>query len=229
MQNALELKNICKIFGDVKALDDISFEVKKGEWVSVMGPSGSGKSTLVNILSLMDTPSSGIYMLGGDDASNLNADDTLKFRHEKIGLVFQQFHLVPYLSALENVMIAQYYHSSVDEEDAKKALEAVGLSHRLTHRPSQLSGGEQQRLCIARSLINDPEILIADEPTGNLDEANERIILDLFCKLRKDGKTILLVTHNPDLGEYGDKIVYLRHGKLENIRTIENPKVPNEI
>ena len=229
MQNALELKNICKIFGDVKALDDISFEVKKGEWVSVMGPSGSGKSTLVNILSLMDTPSSGVYMLGGDDASNLNADDTLKFRREKIGLVFQQFHLVPYLSALENVMIAQYYHSSVDEEDAKKALEAVGLSHRLTHRPSQLSGGEQQRLCIARSLINDPEILIADEPTGNLDEANERIILDLFCKLRKEGKTILLVTHNPDLGEYGDKIVYLRHGKLENIRAIENPKVPNAI
>ena len=229
MQNALELKNICKIFGDVKALDDISFEVKKGEWVSVMGPSGSGKSTLVNILSLMDTPSSGVYMLGGDDASNLNADDTLKFRREKIGLIFQQFHLVPYLSTLENVMIAQYYHSSVDEEDAKKALEAVGLSHRLTHRPSQLSGGEQQRLCIARSLINDPEILIADEPTGNLDEANERIILDLFCKLRKEGKTILLVTHNPDLGEYGDKIVYLRHGKLEKIRTIENPKVPNEI
>ena len=229
MQNALELKNICKIFGDVKALDDINFEVKKGEWVSVMGPSGSGKSTLVNILSLMDTPSSGTYMLGGDDASNLNADDTLKFRREKIGLIFQQFHLVPYLSALENVMIAQYYHSSVDEEDAKKALEAVGLSHRLTHRPSQLSGGEQQRLCIARSLINDPEILIADEPTGNLDEANERVILDLFCKLRKDGKTILLVTHNPDLGEYGDKIVNLRHGKLEKIRTIENPKVPNEI
>ena len=229
MQNALELKNICKIFGDVKALDDISFEVKKGEWVSVMGPSGSGKSTLVNILSLMDTPSSGVYMLGGDDASNLNADDTLKFRREKIGLVFQQFHLVPYLNALENVMIAQYYHSSVDAEDAKKALEAVGLSHRLTHRPSQLSGGEQQRLCIARSLINDPEILIADEPTGNLDEANERIILDLFCKIRKEGKTILLVTHNPDLGEYGDKIVYLRHGKLEKIRTIENPKVPNAI
>ena len=136
---------------------------------------------------------------------------------------------IPDLNALENVMIAQYYHSSVDEEDAKKALEAVGLSHRLTHRPSQLSGGEQQRLCIARSLINDPEILIADEPTGNLDEANERIILDLFCKLRKDGKTILLVTHNPDLGEYGDKIVYLRHGKLEKIRTIENPKVPNAI
>jgi macrolide export ATP-binding/permease protein macB len=118
------------------------------------------------------------------------------------------------------VMIAQYYHSSVDEADAKAALEAVGLSHRITHRPSQLSGGEQQRLCIARSLINDPEILIADEPTGNLDEANEKVVLDLFCKLKSQGKTILLVTHNPDLGEYGDKIVYLRHGKLDNIRLI---------
>jgi len=217
---ALELKNICKKFGDVSALDNINFDVKKGEWVSVMGPSGSGKSTLVNILSLMDTPSSGEYILGGDDASYLTPENTLKFRREKIGLIFQQFHLIPYLSALENVMIAQYYHSSVDEADAKAALEAVGLSHRITHRPSQLSGGEQQRLCIARSLINDPEILIADEPTGNLDEANEKVVLDLFCKLKSQGKTILLVTHNPDLGEYGDKIVYLRHGKLDNIRLI---------
>ncbi|AQW80434.1 ABC transporter ATP-binding protein [Campylobacter pinnipediorum] len=222
--NALELKSVCKHFGDVKALDDISFDVKRGEWLSVMGPSGSGKSTLVNILSLMDTPTSGFYILGGDDASKLSPDDTLKFRREKIGLIFQQFHLIPYLNAIENVMIAQHYHSSVDKDDAIKALEMVGLGHRLDHLPSQLSGGEQQRLCIARSLINDPEILIADEPTGNLDEANERVILDLFCKLKEQGKTILLVTHNPDLGEYGDKIVYLRHGKLEKIRVIENNK-----
>ncbi|KEA45967.1 ABC transporter ATP-binding protein [Campylobacter mucosalis] len=218
--NAIEVKNICKFFGDVKALNDINFEVKRGEWASIMGPSGSGKSTLVNILSLMDTPTSGSYLVGGEDASCLDDEQTLKFRREKIGLIFQQFHLVPYLNALENVMISQYYHSAVDEEQAKKALEAVGLSHRLDHLPSQLSGGEQQRLCIARSLINDPEILIADEPTGNLDEANEKIILDLFCKLRGEGKTILLVTHNPELGEYGDKIVYLRHGRLENIRQI---------
>ncbi|AQW85302.1 ferrirhodotorulic acid ABC transporter, ATP-binding protein [Campylobacter pinnipediorum subsp. caledonicus] len=222
--NALELKNVCKHFGDVKALDDISFDVKRGEWLSVMGPSGSGKSTLVNILSLMDTPTSGFYILGGDDASKLSPDDTLKFRREKIGLIFQQFHLIPYLNAIENVMIAQHYHSSVDKDDAIKALEMVGLGHRLDHLPNQLSGGEQQRLCIARSLINDPEILIADEPTGNLDEANERVILDLFCELKKQGKTILLVTHNPDLGEYGDKIVYLKHGKLEKIRVIENNK-----
>ncbi|AQW86911.1 ferrirhodotorulic acid ABC transporter, ATP-binding protein [Campylobacter pinnipediorum subsp. caledonicus] len=222
--NALELKSVCKHFGDVKALDDISFDVKRGEWLSVMGPSGSGKSTLVNILSLMDTPTSGFYILGGDDASKLSPDDTLKFRREKIGLIFQQFHLIPYLNAIENVMIAQHYHSSVDKDDAIKALEMVGLGHRLDHLPSQLSGGEQQRLCIARSLINDPEILIADEPTGNLDEANEKVILDLFCELKKQGKTILLVTHNPDLGEYGDKIVYLKHGKLEKIRIIEREK-----
>lgn len=218
---AIEVKNLSKHFGEVKALDDINFEVKKGEWVSVMGPSGSGKSTLVNILSLMDLPTSGSYLVGGDDASRLNADEMLKFRREKIGLIFQQFHLIPYLNALENVMIAQYYHSSVDENDAKNALIAVGLGHRLDHKPSQLSGGEQQRLCIARSLINDPEILIADEPTGNLDEANEKIILDLFCKLKSEGKTILLVTHNPELGEYGDKIVFLRHGKLEKIKEIQ--------
>ena len=119
-------------------------------------------------------------------------------------------------------MIAQYYHSSVDEEDAKKALERVGLGHRLDHRPSQLSGGEQQRLCIARALINDPDILIADEPTGNLDEANERVVLELFQKLRSEGKTILLITHNPDLGQFGDKIVYLRHGKMENIHYVSD-------
>lgn len=222
--NAIELINIKKQFGSVLALDEISFNVKKGEWVSVMGPSGSGKSTLVNILSLMDFPTGGKYILGGDDASALSQEDTLKFRREKIGLIFQQFHTVPYLNALENVMIAQHYHSCVDEDSAKKALELVGLSHRLDHRPSQLSGGEQQRLCIARALINDPEILIADEPTGNLDEANEQVILELFCKLKEKGKTILLVTHNPDLGQYGDKIVYLRHGKLESIKEITNPK-----
>ena len=185
MEFAIKLNDITKSFGEVKALDGISFDVKIGEWVSVMGPSGSGKSTLVNILSLMDEPTSGCYLLGGDDASRLSDEDTLKFRREKIGLIFQQFHLIPY-------------------------------------RPSQLSGGEQQRLCIARALINNPDILIADEPTGNLDEANERVILNLFKELRCEGKTILLITHNPDLGQFGDKIVYLRHGKLESIHYVSD-------
>ncbi|MBO7475530.1 MAG: ABC transporter ATP-binding protein, partial [Campylobacter sp.] len=172
----LKLDSVCKYFGEVKALDDISFSVNKGEWVSIMGPSGSGKSTLVNILSLMDTLTNGSYFLGGSDASSLNDEQILEFRRKKIGLVFQQFHLVPYLNAVENVMLNQYYHSCVDLQSAKAVLEKVGLAHRISHSPSELSGGEQQRVCIARALINEPEIIIADEPTGNLDEANEEIV-----------------------------------------------------
>ncbi len=215
MSAVLELKNIGKRFGDVVALEGINLAVHQGEWVSIMGPSGSGKSTLLNILSLMDHPSNGEYLLLGEESGSLNEQQQLLVRREKIGLIFQQFHLIPYLNALENVMIAQYYHSSIDEEDARKALERVGLSHRLTHRPSELSGGEQQRLCIARALINEPEIVLADEPTGNLDAQNEEIILELFCKLRSEGKTLVLITHNPELGKYGDKVVRLRHGKME--------------
>lgn len=213
----LNIKDVSKHFGETIALDKISFTINKGEWASIMGPSGSGKSTLVNILSLMDTMTSGSYKISGIEASNLSNEEVLKFRRERIGLVFQQFHLVPYLDALENVMLAQYYHSSIDVEDAKAALDMVGLSHRFHHKPSELSGGEQQRVCIARALINNPDIIISDEPTGNLDEANEKIVLELFCKLKKDGKTLLLITHNPELGKFGDKIIYLRHGKLEKI------------
>ncbi|MDA3053346.1 ABC transporter ATP-binding protein [Campylobacter sp. JMF_01 NE2] len=216
----LKFNGICKYFGDVKALDDISFGVKKGEWVSIMGPSGSGKSTLVNILSLMDSPTKGEYLLGGDDASSLNEAQILEFRRKKIGLVFQQFHLIPYLNAIENVMLNQYYHSCVDEKSAKSALERVGLAHRLAHRPSELSGGEQQRLCIARALINEPDIIITDEPTGNLDEANEAVILELFKGLRAEGKSLILVTHNEELGKYADKVVRLRHGKLDKIEVL---------
>ena len=213
----LKLDSVCKYFGEVKALDDISFSVNKGEWVSIMGPSGSGKSTLVNILSLMDSISKGSYFLGGSDASSLNDEQILEFRRKKIGLVFQQFHLVPYLNAVENVMLNQYYHSCVDLQSAKAVLEKVGLAHRISHRPSELSGGEQQRVCIARALINEPEIIIADEPTGNLDEANEEIVLNLFKNLRDEGKTLLLVTHNEELGLNADKIVRLKHGKLDKI------------
>ncbi|MBR6952246.1 MAG: ABC transporter ATP-binding protein [Campylobacter sp.] len=213
----LKLDSVCKYFGEVKALDDISFSVNKGEWVSIMGPSGSGKSTLVNIVSLMDTLTNGSYFLGKSDASHLNEEQILEFRRKKIGLVFQAFHLVPYLNAVENVMLNQYYHSCVDLQSAKKALEKVGLAHRISHRPSELSGGEQQRVCIARALINEPEIIIADEPTGNLDEANEEIVLNLFNELRSEGKTLLLVTHNEELGLNADKIVRLKHGKLDKI------------
>ncbi len=225
----LKFEGICKYFGEVKALDNISFDVLSGEWVSIMGPSGSGKSTLVNILSLMDTPTAGRYILGGADASALNDEQILEFRRKKIGLVFQQFHLIPYLTAVENVMLNQYYHSCVDEDSAKAALEKVGLAHRITHRPSELSGGEQQRVCIARALINDPDIIIADEPTGNLDEANERVVLQLFQTLRSEGKTLLLVTHNEELGKFADKVVRLRHGKLDRIELLDQSTMKHNL
>ncbi len=215
MKELIQIKNLSKEFGKVKALDNINLNIYKGEWLAIMGPSGSGKSTLLNILSLMDDPSSGKYILDNEDLEQINEEQKITLRREKIGLIFQQFHLIPYLSALENVMLSQYYHSSVDEEDAKAVLEKVGLSHRLSHLPSQLSGGEQQRVCIARALINNPEILLADEPTGNLDEANEKIVLETLQKLKNEGKTIVLITHNPELAKFADRTLVLQHGILK--------------
>ncbi|XAK02076.1 ABC transporter ATP-binding protein [Campylobacter coli] len=215
MKELIQIKNLSKEFGKVKALDNINLNIYKGEWLAIMGPSGSGKSTLLNILSLMDNPSSGKYILDNEDLEQINEEQKITLRREKIGLIFQQFHLIPYLSALENVMLSQYYHSSVDEEDAKAVLEKVGLLHRLSHLPSQLSGGEQQRVCIARALINNPEILLADEPTGNLDEANEKIVLETLQKLKNEGKTIVLITHNPELAKFADRTLILQHGILK--------------
>lgn len=211
----IKINNLNKEFGKVKALNNINLSVYEGEWLAIMGPSGSGKSTLLNILSLMDTPSSGEYILDNENLEQMDEEQKITLRREKIGLVFQQFHLIPYLNALENVMLSQYYHSSVDEEDAKMVLEKVGLSHRLTHLPSQLSGGEQQRVCIARALINNPELLLADELTGNLDEANEQIVLQTLQKLKNEGKTIVLITHNPDLAKFADRTLILQHGVLK--------------
>lgn len=212
MKEIIKISHLCKNFGEVKALQDINFSVLQGQWLAIMGPSGSGKSTLLNILSLMDEQSSGEYFLDGTNVQSLDESAKIKIRREKIGLIFQQFHLIPYLNALENVMLAQYYHSSVDEEDARVVLEKVGLAHRLKHLPSELSGGEQQRLCIARALINNPELLLADEPTGNLDEANEKIVLNLLKQLKNEGKTIVLITHNETLGKQADTMMILRHG-----------------
>ena len=216
MKEIIKIQGLCKNFGEVKALQNINFAVQSGEWLAIMGPSGSGKSTLLNILSLMDEQSSGEYFLDGVSVSTLDEAAKIRIRREKIGLIFQQFHLIPYLNALENVMLAQFYHSAVDEQDARAVLEKVGLSHRLKHLPSELSGGEQQRLCIARALINDPELLLADEPTGNLDEANEKIVLELLCALKNEGKTIVLITHNEMLGKQADKMMILRHGVMQN-------------
>ncbi len=218
----LELKNVSKIYGDLHALDDVSLKVEKGEWVAIMGPSGSGKSTMMNIIGCMDKPTKGEVLLDGVDIAKESAKNLTNIRRDKIGLIFQQFHLVNYLTALENVMVAQYYHSVPDEKEALEALDRVGLADRAKHLPSQLSGGEQQRVCVARALINYPEIILADEPTGNLDEANEEIVVELFRKLHEDGTTLIVVTHDPEVAEVAQRTLVLRNGKLAHETINEN-------
>ncbi|MBR1770774.1 MAG: ABC transporter ATP-binding protein [Lachnospiraceae bacterium] len=210
----LELKNVYKIYGDLHALDDVSLKVEKGEWLAIMGPSGSGKSTMMNIIGCMDKPSKGEVLLDGVNIAVESAKNLTNIRRDKIGLIFQQFHLVNYLTAVENVMLAQYYHSIPDEKEALEALERVGLADRAKHLPSQLSGGEQQRVCVARALINHPEIILADEPTGNLDDANEEIVVELFRKLHEEGTTLIVVTHDPEVAETAQRMVVLRNGKI---------------
>jgi putative ABC transport system ATP-binding protein len=200
--------------GLIRALDDISLEIAPGEWVAMMGPSGSGKSTLVNLIGCLDRPTAGEIWLDGENVAAFSAADLNRVRAEKIGFVFQQFHMIPYLTAVENVMLAQYFHSMTDEKEALEALERVGLKERAYHLPSQLSGGEQQRVCIARALINDPKIVLADEPTGNLDAANEEIVLRLLRELHKQGRTIVMVTHDPVVARLADRRVELHHGKI---------------
>ncbi len=215
--NLLELKEVSKIYGTLKALNNIDLSVPKGEWLAIMGPSGSGKTTMMNIVGCMDKPSNGSVILDGVDISKENPRSLTAIRRDKIGLIFQQFHLINYLTALENVMVAQYYHSLPDEKEAMQALERVGLAGRAKHLPSQLSGGEQQRVCIARALINYPMLILADEPTGNLDEANENIVLDIFRQLHREGSTIVVVTHDPEVAEEAERIVVLEHGKIARI------------
>ncbi len=217
----LELKNVYKIYGDLHALDDVNFSIEKGEWVSIMGPSGSGKSTMMNIIGCMDKPTKGEVFLDGVDVAKETPRNLTGIRRDKIGLIFQQFHLVNYLTALENVMLAQYYHSMTDEKEAMEALQRVGLADRAKHLPSQLSGGEQQRVCVARALINHPEIILADEPTGNLDDANEEIVVELFRKLHEEGTTLIVVTHDPEVAEVAERMVVLRNGKISK-QTVNN-------
>ena len=212
--NILTLKDVSKIYGELKALDNINLNVEKGEWLAIMGPSGSGKTTMMNIIGCMDKSSIGEVILDGTNISKLSANELTEIRRDKIGLIFQQFHLVNYLTALENVMMAQYYHSMPDEEEAMAALEAVGLADRAKHLPNQLSGGEQQRVCIARALINHPSLLLADEPTGNLDEKNEFIVMDIFEKLHNAGSTIIVVTHDPEVGDEAERLITLDHGRI---------------
>jgi putative ABC transport system ATP-binding protein len=200
--------------GVVRALDSATFSIVAGEWVAITGPSGSGKSTLVNMLGCLDRPTCGVLKIDGVDVAAMSAKELDRFRADKIGFIFQQFHLIPYLTAVENVMLAQYFHSMTDETEARAALERVGLGDRVSHLPSELSGGEQQRVCIARALINNPPILLADEPTGNLDQANQKIVAELLTKLHQAGHTIVMVTHDPEMAGLAQRKIALSHGRV---------------
>ena len=220
------IENLIKRYGTLRALNGVSFALNSGEWVALMGPSGSGKTTLINILGGLDTLTSGSVIVDGVDLSKLSESELVRYRAEKVGFVFQQFHLVPYLTALENVMLAQYFHSVTDEKEAEEALKRVGLGDRLSHLPAQLSGGEQQRVAIARALINQPKLILADEPTGNLDEANEAMVIQIFRELHNAGHTILMVTHDPDIARQADRRIELAHGHLHFDTALHGPSQP---
>lgn len=212
----ITVRDLIKEYETAHALRGVNLDVEKGQWVNIVGPSGSGKTTLLNIIGGLDVPSSGEVIVDSTRIDRLSEDEIARFRREKIGFIFQQSHLIPYLDAVENVMLAQYFHSISDEEEAIGALKRVGLGHRLRHRPSQLSGGEQQRVCIARALINNPELLLADEPTGNLDRENTRIILELLKMLHLEERfTIILVTHDPFVSKWGERIVTMEDGRIK--------------
>jgi putative ABC transport system ATP-binding protein len=217
----------------VRALDGINLRVDAGEWLAVMGPSGSGKSSLVNVIGCLDRPDTGDILIEGQNVSRLYSSGSQldRFRAEKIGFIFQQFHLIPYLTALENVMLAQYLHSTTDKQEALAALARVGLAARANHLPSQLSGGEQQRVCIARALINDPKIILADEPTGNLDAANEEIVLRLLRELHAQGRTIIMVTHDPVVSRLATRRIELHHGRIaaENVFEMSDEQQFDEV
>src|ERR1700690_72564 len=208
------MEGLRKEFGGVRALDGVSLRIEEGEWIAIMGPSGSGKTTLINILGGLDSPTAGHAVVDGTDVARLAEAGLTRVRAAKMGFVFQQFHLVPYLSALETVMLAEYFHSTTDEKEAREMLARVGLADRVTHLPAQLSGGEQQRVAVARALINHPKLILADEPTGNLDEVNEKIVLDLLRELHTEGRTILMVTHAPSIGSLADRRIDFSHGHL---------------
>jgi putative ABC transport system ATP-binding protein len=211
----IETSGLTRSYGDICALKPLDLVVPEGEWLSVMGHSGSGKSTLLNMMGGLDRPTGGSLRVSGQDLSLLGEDDLARFRRDRVGIIFQQHHLIPYLSAVENVMMAQYFHSVPDEEEARYALERVGLGHRLTNRPGELSGGEQQRVCIARAIINSPRLLLGDEPTGNLDHGSTRMVLELIRELRAEERfTVVMVTHNREVADWGDRTIYLDDGVL---------------
>lgn len=215
MEAIITVQELIKSYdGTQNVLDKLNFTIRPGEWTNIMGPSGSGKTTLLNILSGLDKPTGGAIIINGVNISHFGENELARFRRENLGLVFQQYHLLPFLTALENIMVAQHYHSVVDEQDAIEVLTKVGLGHRLHHRPAHMSGGEQQRVCIARALVNRPKLILADEPTGNLDQKNSQIVLDIFKELHAEGHTIVMVTHAEEIGKMGDRLLRLLDGQV---------------
>jgi putative ABC transport system ATP-binding protein len=217
----IELKNVQKVYpmGEVSvpALRGISLTIHPGEFVAIMGPSGSGKSTLMHLIGCLDLPSDGVVQLDGKDITTLDEDTLAQIRGKKVGFVFQTFNLIPTLTAQENVELPLFFQGVPREKRRARAAELlrkVGLDGRLHHKPAQLSGGERQRVAIARALANDPEIILADEPTGNLDSESGKAILELLAQLHREGKTIILVTHNPEAAAYAQRIVRIRDGRL---------------
>lgn len=213
----IELISVSKCYdSNTRALNNIDLNISRGQWATITGPSGSGKTTLLNLIGCLDKPTSGAININESKLSSMNQKELTQFRRENIGLIFQQYHMIPYLTALENVMVAQYFFGMVDKDAAVKALENVGLSHRLTHRPSQLSGGEQQRVCIARALINKPNIILADEPTGNLDTKNGQTVMRILKELNDLGHTLVLITHNTEIANQAERIIEMIDGEILN-------------
>ncbi len=220
----IEVQDLTKVYGReavaVNALDGVNLTIDEGEFLAIMGPSGSGKSTLMNILGCLDRPTSGQYWLGGQDVSRMNKAQLAGIRNRQIGFVFQSYNLLPRSSALRNVMLPLLYSrhqrrsASERERLAKEALEAVGLGDRTAHRPNEMSGGEQQRVAIARALVNEPLLILADEPTGNLDTSSSQEIVDILRGLNQLGRTIVMITHEPDLGKQAQRITFLRDGRV---------------
>lgn len=215
----IEVNNLSKTYRlglqDVAALKNVTFRIHNNEWVAIMGQSGSGKSTLMNILGCLDQPTGGSYLLDDIDVKSLNADALADVRNRKIGFVFQSFNLLPRATALENVELPLLYGRVADSKNkALQALGRVGLAERAKHKPNELSGGERQRVAIARALVNDPSIVLADEPTGNLDSATGEEIMAMFTRLHKEGVTLILVTHEPDIAQYAQRIITLKDGGI---------------